>query len=329
MKGPAETKKPKWLLFFYSVPSKPVNARMKIWRRLATAGAVQFKGAVYVLPYSEENYELCQWLVTEVSSVKGDGAFVSVKGIETATDEEVIGLFNHQRDRHYNAIEKKVDELERKVGTAAKGAGAQSNKKLPELFNRHMKEFEAARKVDFFESKAGIALKKKFDALLKEMKGLTVPNIRQVPEVLPRRIEDYQKRTWATRKRPFVDRMASAWLIKRFIDKKAAFKFIDEKDLAALNKATVAFDVRDGEFTHVGDMCTFEALVMTFGIKDRAVKKIAGLVHELDMKDGKYKNPEAAGVEDILAGIRKTAKDDAEVLEKGMSVFEMLYASIT
>lgn len=316
-----------WLLFFYSVPSKPVNARMKIWRRLAKAGAVQLKSAVYILPYNEEHYELCQWLVSEVISMKGDGSFVSVKKIETMKDDDIIAVFNNQREQDYRIIEKSLDEIERKTSSVRKGAGMQGGKSLADQLNKHLREFEEIRKTDFFKSKKGIALKKKFDVLLKEIKGLTVSNFRQAPEVSPRHIEDYQIKTWATRKKPFVDRMASAWLIKRFVDKKAAFAFIDEKDIETLGKDTVAFDVRGGEFTHAGDMCTFETLVRTFAIKDKAAKKIAELVHELDMKDSKYNVPEAKGIEDILSGIRKTAKSDTEILEKGMDVFEMLYAS--
>jgi hypothetical protein len=121
--------------------------------------------------------------------------------------------------------------------------------------------------------------------------------------------------------------MASAWLIKRFIDPKASFVFIDERGIASLGNTTVAFDMRGAAFTHVGDLCTFEVLVKSFGIKDKAVKKISEIVHDLDVKDDKYGKPETAGVEDILAGIRKTAKDDADGLERGMAAFEMLYQS--
>jgi len=318
-----------WLLFFYSVPSKPVNARMKIWRRLAKAGAVPLKGSVYIFPYNEEHFELCQWLVSEVASMKGDGAFVSVEKIETMKDEDIVAIFNNQRERDYRIIGKSLEEVERKTSSVRKGTGMQGGKSLAEQLKKHLREFEEIRKIDFFESKAGIVLKKKFDALLKEIKGMTVSNVRQVPEVSLRSIDEYQRKIWVTRKRPFVDRMASAWLIKRFIDKKAAFEFIDEKDMEALDKDTVAFDVRGGEFTHIGDMCTFETLVKSFGLRDKTIKKIAGIVHELDMKDDKYKNAEAKGIEDILIGIRKTAKDDSEILEKGMAVFEMLYASMS
>ena len=121
--------------------------------------------------------------------------------------------------------------------------------------------------------------------------------------------------------------MASAWLIRKFIDRDASFAFADEKDMETVGKNSIAFDVRGGEFTHTGDLCTFEVLIKSFGLKDKALRKIAEIVHDLDMKDEKYNAAEAKGLEDILTGIRMTAKDDADALEKGMQIFEMLYMS--
>jgi hypothetical protein len=317
----------KWLLFFYSIPSKPVNARMKIWRRLAKAGAVQFKGAVYILPYNEENLELCQWLVSEVTEMKGEGAFVKAERVETMKDSEIIELFNTQREKDYGKITYGLDEFERKISSIRKGGGMHDSKKFMEKFNRHLRDFEDITKIDFFTSKTGTALKKKIRTLQGQAKGLLKPDIKPILTIIPRNIRDYQNKIWATREKPFVDRMASAWLIKKFIDKKAAFTFIDEKDIETPDKNTIAFDVRGGEFTHAGDLCTFEVLMKTFGLKDKTLKKISEIVHELDIKDEKYKTPEAKGTEDILRGIRTTAKTDTEILEKGMNVFEMLYAS--
>lgn len=316
-----------WLIFFYSVPSKPVNARMKIWRRLAKAGAILIKGAVYVLPYNEENLELCQWLVSEVASLKGEGAFVMVDKIETMNNKEIVDLFNKQREKDYSLIEKNMEELERKTSSVRKGTGIPDHKKLLDPLNKLLKEFEDVRKIDFFLSKTGIALKKKIEVLQKEMQGLSKPGEIQTHEIISRNIEDYQGKIWVTRKRPFVDRMASAWLIKKFIDNKAVFRFADEYDIGELDSDFVPFDVSGGTFTHIGDMCTFEVLIKSFGLKDKPLKKIAEMVHELDIKDEKYKNPEVKGIEDILKGIRKTIKDDAEILKQGITVFEMLYAS--
>ncbi len=324
------TENHKWLLFFYSVPSKPVNARIKIWRRLAKAGAVQLKGTVYILPYNEDHYEFLQWLASEVTSLKGDGTFIVAEKIETMTNSEIMDIFNKQRETDYQNIEKGLEELERRISSIKKGTGSQSIKKLSGQFNKYLKEFEEIKKIDFFSSKAGNDLKKRIkniEAEIKNVSGFAV--LEQKVVIIPKRIEDYQGKTWVTRKKPFIDRIASAWLIKNFIDKNALFKFIDEKNAQDIDKNAILFDIRDGDFTHQGDLCTFETLLKAFGLKNIALKKIAEIVHELDIKDEKYKNPESKGVEDILIGIRKTAKDDAEILEKGMTVFEMLYASKT
>lgn len=330
MKDAVKKYEARWLLFFYSVPSKPVSSRMKVWRRLAKAGAILFKGAVYILPYSDEHAEFFQWLVSEVTSMKGDAAFVRVENIETMKESEIIGLFNQQRDKDYGVLMKNLEELERKVSSVRKGGGTQNNKKLVDQMTRIGKEFEGIRAVDFFSSKVGENLKKNIKELESGLKGISGAGAKEQKITLAqKRAEEYQNMTWVTRKRPFVDRMASAWLIKKFVDKKAVFNFMNERDMENLAEGTVAFDVRGGEFTHFGDMCTFETLIKSFGIKDKAVKKIAEIIHELDVKDEKFKADEARGIEGLLSGIRKTAKSDAEALEKGMEVFDMLYASKT
>lgn len=313
-------------MFFYSVPSRPVSNRMKIWRRLMQAGALPFKGAGYILPYSEEHYEFCQWLVSEVVGMGGEAAFVYVKKIETMYDKEVIDLFNKQRDRDYRDIYKRIEGFERKIQNIKKGSTIQVNKKLFEQFSKLSKDFDAIKRKDFFSSKTGTILKKRLEALQTELKDIDRIYVGlRSPKVITKHIKNYQGKTWVTRKMPFVDRMASAWLIRKFIDPRASFKFINEREVAYLGKDMIAFDVMGGEFTHIGDMCTFEVLIKSFNLVDRRIKKIAAIVHELDIKDDKFKTPEAKGIEEILVGIRKTSKSDLEALERGIDVFEMLY----
>ncbi|MGE5751720.1 MAG: chromate resistance protein ChrB domain-containing protein [Nitrospirota bacterium] len=316
-----------WLLVFYSVPSHPVSNRMKIWRKLAKVGAVQLKGSVYILPATEEHEEFCQWLIGEVKSMGGDGAFVKGAEIKTMTDTDIRRLLTMQADREYHRLEKMLDVFERKIQSIRKGSKGEEGKHLADQVAKLTKEFEELRKRDYFESSTGHILKKRIQALEAALRDTGKKAPEEASSVVARRMQDYRGKIWATRKNPFVDRMASAWLIKRFIDPKASFVFIDERDVASLDNATVAFDMRGATFTHVGDLCTFEMLVKSFGIKDKAVKKIAEIVHDLDVKDDKYGKPETTGVEDILAGIRKTAKNDADGLERGMAAFEMLYQS--
>jgi hypothetical protein len=319
----------KWLLIFYSVPSHPVSNRMMIWRKLAKAGAVQLKGAVYILPATEEHEEFLQWLIGEVKSMGGDGAFVRTAEIRTMTDADIRRLFTTQADQEYHRLEKALNVLERKIQSIRKGTKSEEGKRLADQVAKFTKEIEGVAKRDFFDTSTGHAMKKRIQALEAGLRDAGKKAPEDAASIMARRTQDYQGKVWATRKNPFVDRMASAWLIKRFIDPKASFVFIDERDVVSLDNKSVAFDMRGAAFTHVGDLCTFEVLVKSFGIKDKAVKKIAEIVHDLDVKDDKYGKPEATGVEDILAGIRKTAKNDADGLERGMAMFEMLYQAKT
>ncbi len=317
-----------WLLFFYSIPSKPVSGRMKIWRKLARAGAVQLKGAVYILPLTDEHYEFFQWLVSEVESLGGEAAFTSVGKIDSMPDKDIIDFFATRRNEEYQAITRTVEDMETRINSLRKGSRSQNLKHLSEQITKVYRSFEEVQKTDFFLSSKGKALRARIDTLNAVIKGFSdTRSAKGIPSVVRKRLEDYQGKIWVSRKKPFVDRMSSAWLIRRFIDRSASFYLVDEKEVAPFKKDHVTFDVSGGVFTHMGDLCTFETLVRAFGIKDKAVRKIAEIVHELDIKDEKYRNPEAAGIKEMLSGLRKAVKDDIELLEKGMSVFEMVYRS--
>ena len=253
---------------------------------------------------------------------------------EILDNNEISGLFNRQRESDYRKIEKGLNELEVKLNSVRKGSKAKNMKALSMRLKRYLKEFDDVRQIDYFRSKHGSDVENKIESLRKDVKQIISADGKkgasvQKTSVSHRLKDDYQKRTWVTRKNPFVDRMASAWLIKKFIDKRAVFNFIDEKKEKSLKDGPVTFDIKGGEITHVGNLCTFEVLVRSFAIKDRSVKRIAELVHELDMKDDKYNSLEAKGIEEILLGIRKSIKKDIDILEKGMAVFEMLYISQT
>jgi hypothetical protein len=287
------------------------------------------KGSVYILPDNEEHYEFLQWLVSEISGMKGEGAFARIEKIETMKDSEIIALFNEQRGADYRDIGKSLDDIERRLGSIQKGARARDVKGLFGQFDKLFREFDVIAAVDFFHSTEGKMLLERINNMKPQIKTLSGAEVKKESPVFSKDIAKYQGRVWITRKKPFIDRMASAWLIRKFVDRSATFGFIDEKELEDLDKNSVAFDMRGGEFTHSGDMCTFEVFIKAFGLKDKILRKMAEIVHDLDMKDDKYKAGEAKGLEDILSGIRKSVKDDAEALAKGMAVFEMLYASKT
>lgn len=302
---------------------------MGVWRRLLKLGAVQLKGTVYLLPFSEGHLESLEWLTSEVASMGGEAAFLRTNSVEPMSDESIVALFNETRARDYQNIEKEFFVLERKLDSMKKGGRKHGEKALASQYAKLDNNLEEVLRTDFFHSPYGKSLKKKSAALKSKLTALALDDTAARPASIKRhRVEDYQGRVWSTRKRPFVDRMAAAWLIRKFIDPDARFDFVEDAGTRGLEQSIVLFDIQGGEFTHVGDLCTFEVMVKSFGIRDRAVRKIAEVVHELDLKDGIYPAPEARGIEDILTGIRKANNDDFEALNKGMDVFAMLYLSL-
>ena len=318
-----------WLVFFSSLPSKPVGSRVKVWRRLGKAGAVQLKGSVYVLPDNREHEEFFQWLAGEINGMGGEAAFVRADRVETMPDEDIVALFERRKAVDYRRLGEALDALERMIDSARQGGRAAAAKALRRRIARCVRDLEEARRTDFFASAAGRELGNRIElahAAISDLAGASQRAPRS--EGIPVRNRDaYQRRRWVTRRAPFVDRMASAWLIRTFIDPEATFGFIDEGEVAAAGPDTVAFDVRGGEFTHVDDLCTFEVLVRSFELKEPALARIVEIVHDLDVRDDRFRRAEAAGVEEILEGVRRTASGDTDALERGAAVFEMLYAA--
>ena len=324
-----------WLLFFYSIPAKPVNNRVKIWRKLVKTGAVQLKGGVYILPYSEERHEALQWLLAELPGLKGEGLLLRTDSIEPLQQPEIIALFDEQRRQQYQELAGKVDEFAGRLRNLLKGGRDRKPTSLFRQYDKLQNDLLVIRQRDFFNSEAGSELSERLAALRRSLEELGTAGRKSGDQGLAtplndRAIADFTGMTWLTRRRPFVDRMASAWLIRRFIDTGAAFAFRDEKGLAeARGEREVSFDVRQGDFTHVDDLCTFEVLVQSFGLADRGLSRLAEIVHDIDIKDGRFAAAEAPTVEMIIRGIRNRNLPDLEALEQGMAVFEALYLSLS
>lgn len=324
-----------WLLFFYSIPATPVNNRVKMWRKLLKTGAVQLKGGVYILPYNEEHHEALQWMLAELPGVKGEGLLIKTDTIEPLRQEDIITLFNAQRHPQYQEVAKKIDEFSGRLRNLRKGG---KDKKTTSLFRQYEKiqaEFQAVQQRDFFLSDTGKDVAAQICTLRSQLEELSAVEKNHKGSIATalsngRKIPCFSGLTWMTRKRPFVDRMASAWLIRRFIDPGATFLFKDESDLRDLtNDLEVSYDVRNGDFTHVDDLCTFEVLAKSFGLVDKGLDALSRIVHDIDIKDGKFAAPESHVIEMIIKGIRNRALPDSETLEQGIAVFEALYLSIT
>jgi hypothetical protein len=323
-----------WLLFFYTVPAKPVGSRTKVWRKLSKVGAVKLKGTAYILPYSDQHHEILQWLISELSSLGGEGALVRTDTIEPLEYDDIVSLFNNQCVKGYRKLLDEFDALERKINILRQADKAGADKNLTGQLNKLQRKLHSVKKVDFFASTFGVELESKMKILTNELYHLASAGKKRklkagTIKIPLRKIREYQGKTWVTRKNPFVDRMASAWLIRKFIDKQAVFVFIDDKIPKPSGNDVVTFDIRDGDFTHTRDLCTIEILISSFGLEDKGLQHVSNIVHDIDLKDGKYRSPEADGIEMILSGIRKSTATDSSALKKGMDLFEALYASFT
>jgi hypothetical protein len=319
----------KWLLFFYTVPAKPGNLRMKVWRRLIKMGAASLKGSVYILPHSEDHLEVLHWLTGEVASLGGEAAFAKVERIETMGDEEIVSLFQTQRENDYAPIAAALEALEVQLSSLEQQQDPKGLERVKGTFQKLLKDCRAVQGIDFFHCPQGSDLQERLEHFEERFTKLTAQPQAERPKAVGHRSkEEYQGKVWLTRRNPFVDRMASAWLIRRFIDSQARFEFLEKDQTMPDFPNAVSFDLPGGDFSHQQDLCTFEVLLEAFGVRGKVLRKMAEVVHDLDLKDGKFANPQASGVESILLGIRKTIADDREALEEGIKVFERLYAAL-
>jgi len=258
--------------------------------------------------------------------MKGEATLVKAANIENLKDKDIIKLFHKARDEDYGIIINRCSEFSKKV--LATGNQAIKNQlKLKEELKIIANQLNTIQKIDYFKSPLSIKAQNAFDSctksLLKIINKISAPFDEIEKETLKKK--DFQGKKWVTRKRPHVDRMATAWLIKRFIDPHAKFAFVHE-DNTKING--IPFDMYHGEFSHQGDNCTFETILRRFNIKDKILKNISEIVHDIDLKDEKFSRNEAKGIDCILRGLLETFKNDNELLKRGFEMFEALYASL-
>ena len=302
-----------WLLLLYGLPAKGNTARVTLWRRLKKYGAIQLKTSAYVLPDRPEHYERFQWLATEIKESGGEATLIRVAQIEGVADQQIIQLFNEARAAEYKEVSQACQGLlhGRKKGKQADLA--------PE-FVKQQRRFREIKEVDYFSSPAADDAQMS----LQRLERLFAPRARAASQ--PRlAAKDFQGRTWLTRPRSGIDRAGSAWLVRRFIDAKARFVFGTEP---SKHPQALPFDMADVEFSHHGDDCTFETLVKRFGVADKAVLRIADMVHDADLEDEKFQRTECIGINAVLSGWAKTKMSDAELLAKGIECFEGLYRQL-
>src|SRR5258707_840211 len=298
-----------WLLLTFTLPTKRASQRVEVWRKLQRYGTVPLGNSGYLLPSNPVTEERFQWLATAIRKYGGDASIVHVQAIDNISTPQLIGRFVEARARDYQELIRQLREfsdLPRPKGAVGR-------------LSRLRSRFQEIVEVDFFDS----PLQKRVGELLSKADGA-----RLTPKAEARKInsQDYKNRVWVTRPRPGVDRCASAWLIRRFIDSKARFAFAPEEQVP---KDSVPFDMfHESGFGHRGDDCSFETLQKEFKIRERKVKVISEIIHDADLADNKFGRKEGYGVDEILKGWARQRVPDQELLNRGMQLIEGLYHSL-
>jgi hypothetical protein len=310
-----------WMLLIHQIPPRPAYLRVKIGRHLQRIGAVAIKNSVYALPRNDETQEDFQWVLREIVKGGGDASIVEAKFVDGLSDDHVLALFQSAREADYREL---IDQA-RAVAAALPKRGPALESRRVEVASqiaRLRQRLTELGAIDFF----GAPGREVAEGLVSEMEARMKPTVESQETVKPAlRREEHRDRTWATRSGIKVDRMASAWLIRKFIDPQARFKFVPAKGYQP-ERGELRFDMFEAEFTHEGALCTFEVLIRRFGIADPGLSAIAEIVHDIDVKDAKYGREEAPGVGQVVAGIAAAHADDEARLARGSALFDDLYA---
>jgi hypothetical protein len=299
---------PRWLMLAFTLPTKRASQRVEVWRKLQRYGVVPLGNSGYLLPNNPSNRERFEWLAQMIRKHAGEASVVSVESIDNLSTPQLATRFGEVRDRDYRELIREVQKF----------SSIARHKRPPGRISRLRARFREILEIDFF----GSPLQKRAQALLAQADAS--PKVaQQSPKINPK---DYVGQLWVTRPRPGIDRSASAWLILRFIDKKARFTFAQEGDVP---RDGVPFDMFQGGFGHRGEDCTFETLRKDFRIRDARVAAIGEMVHDADLSDGKFGRNEAFGVDEVLKGWARKGTPDKELLERGVEMIDGLYHSVS
>lgn len=313
--SPGQTRR-RWLLLAHQLPATPSNLRVKTWRRLQDLGAIAVKQSIYVLPDTPESREDFEWLRVEIEASGGEAVVFSASHLDADAEVALVEEFRRHRQAAYTEL---AAELQRARPNSARRRGQPH----PRDLSRFRERFQAIERIDFF----GSAGRDRVASLLAALESKPGGAADARPSAGGADPTQYTGRLWVTRPRPGVDRMSSAWLVRRFVDPKASFAFVTDAKSAPAE--AVPFDMYGTGFGHEGDRCTFETLAARFRIDDTAVARLGEVVHNLDLKDGKYPAPEAVTLGAAIDGLQMSCSDDHQLLDQGMILFEAMYRSFS
>jgi hypothetical protein len=310
-----------WLLLIHQLPAKPAYLRVKIWRRLQGIGAIAVKNAVHVLPLNEDTREDFEWLLREIEDGGGEAFVCEARLIDGLSDQEIRALFDQARDADYAQLAKDARALAKALRPNAKRSALADLRAQVARLRKRLADIVA---IDFFGAIGRETAEETISTLEARLNEDSDVRGKDTASSAAKPPETLRNRTWVTREGVYVDRIASAWLIRRFVDPQARFKFVSGKGYRP-KQDELRFDMFEAEFTHEGDKCTFEVLLDRCGLKDAALRAIAEIIHDIDLKDGKFGRTEVAGIRTLIEGIGAATSDDTQRIARGSEVFNDLY----
>lgn len=296
-----------WLLLVFSLPRKGASLRVAIWRKLQRYGTLPLGNSGYLLPNSPANREKFEWLATTIRGAHGEASLVEVHSIDNFSSSQLMKRFSDARSREYRELLKVL-----------RNAGSASTKSSAHIA-RLQQRFQEIASIDFFGSPVREQVERTLAAMREPQSKSAPPELGNVSR------SAHRNRKWVTRPRPGVDRVMSAWLIRKFIDPKARFVFSEQKEKPA---GAVPFDMYEGGFGHRGEDCTFETLTKAFRIRDKRVSVMGQIVHDADLFDEKFGRKEGFGIDEVMKGWARQNLRDEELVQRGMQLAEGLYQSL-
>jgi len=313
----------RWWTFAFSLPTESAYSRVKVWRRLQDIGAVSFKKALYLLPENPETLEDLEWTLKEVTAAGGQGVIFSASVVEGLSDGELAALFDAAREAQYQEL---AGEVRKALSNLERVRNRPTSAEVSEQVIQLREQLAAIEGIDFFQANGREQVQALIDTL--ESKGRESASSEDEEAAPAESNAGFSGSTWVTRANIHVDRMASAWLIRRSIDPAARFKFVTDRNYQP-EPGELRFDMFNAEYTHDAERCTFEVLLDLLAEPDAALRRIADIVHDLDLRDHKYQRPEATGVKMMLDGLAANHERDEDRIEHASSLFEALYKSFT
>ena len=311
-----------WLILSFSLPTKSQAIRVKVWRRLQTIGAVQVKNSLYVLPATAGNSEHFTWLAKEVEEADGEALFFETETILTMDDAAIMRLFTQERDAEYATLDAELHE----TLTQARGKeGVSLDRELLSTRRKLTRRYEAIHERDYFPSGKGA----RTAALLSQLTALLDGGADAAENIgiktFPR--EAFAGKIWITRERPYVDRLASFWLVRRFLDPQARLAFVPPDAHIPKREDAVRFDMTDAEFTHVGGRTTFEVMITAFSLEQDVPAGLVAAIRAIDLEEMDTAPTESRGIKRILDGLLLSINDDEQLVESALVLMDALSAS--